>query len=69
MRAQQRIREQPWCTYMEHPYAETCTPFDDLSLDHVIHRSLGGSDEDDNLVVACIHCNSAKRDGGMGVRS
>lgn len=31
-----------------------------LHLDHVIPRSRGGSDEVDNLVVACIGCNTRK---------
>ena len=31
-----------------------------LSLDHIISRSKGGADTGDNLVVACIQCNSSK---------
>ena len=31
-----------------------------LSLDHLIPRLAGGSDEADNLVAACRSCNSAK---------
>lgn len=33
-----------------------------LTLDHVQPRELGGSNEAGNLVTACLHCNSAKRD-------
>ncbi|KKK53555.1 hypothetical protein LCGC14_3093620 [marine sediment metagenome] len=33
-----------------------------LELDHVFPKSLGGSDDDDNLVTACWECNSAKSD-------
>lgn len=33
-----------------------------LACDHVIPASRGGSDEMDNLVTACIPCNSSKRD-------
>jgi 5-methylcytosine-specific restriction endonuclease McrA len=31
-----------------------------LSIDHVIPRAQGGSDEADNLVVCCRSCNSRK---------
>ena len=31
-----------------------------LSIDHVVPRSKGGSDELENLVVACTPCNSRK---------
>jgi hypothetical protein len=31
-----------------------------LHIDHVIARSLGGGDDLDNLVVACIGCNTRK---------
>ena len=33
-----------------------------LHLDHLTPRELGGSHEADNLVTACLHCNSARRD-------
>lgn len=31
-----------------------------LTVDHVIPRALGGSDDDGNLVARCTRCNSAK---------
>jgi 5-methylcytosine-specific restriction endonuclease McrA len=31
------------------------------SVDHVIPRSLGGGDEDWNLVASCMKCNLARR--------
>lgn len=31
-----------------------------LAVDHVIPRSLGGTDEPGNLVAACVDCNSGK---------
>ena len=37
-----------------------------LSLDHVVPCELGGGNEATNLVTACIHCNSAKRDLPLG---
>lgn len=39
-----------------------CGAGDNLSLDHVIPRSRGGSDDPENLVTACRPCNSSKRD-------
>ena len=32
-----------------------------LTLDHVVARELGGRDSADNLVTACLSCNSAKQ--------
>ena len=33
-----------------------------LHIDHIIPRSLGGSDHEKNLVVACVSCNLKKSD-------
>lgn len=33
-----------------------------LTIDHVIPRSRGGTDRDDNLVAACVPCNQEKAD-------
>lgn len=34
----------------------------EVTVDHVIPQSHGGSDDPDNLVAACRHCNSQKGD-------
>ncbi len=33
-----------------------------LTLDHILARELGGSNEHTNLVTACFSCNSKKQD-------
>ena len=33
-----------------------------LTLDHVIPRCLGGENSAENLVTACLHCNSSRQD-------
>jgi hypothetical protein len=42
-----------------------CGSEDHLTLDHVIPRELGGGHEAENLVTACLHCNSARRDTSL----
>lgn len=39
-----------------HPYTTG------LSIDHIIPKSKGGTDDPDNLVTACCSCNKKKRD-------
>ena len=40
-------------------------PFRNLTVDHIIPRSRGDSDHQDNLQLLCGACNSAKGDGTM----
>lgn len=37
-----------------------CGSHDELTLDHIIPLTQGGTNEDDNLITACVSCNSAK---------
>lgn len=37
-----------------------CKSTDDLSIDHIVPRSKGGSHDEDNLQTLCRRCNSAK---------
>lgn len=39
-----------------------CESVKELSIDHIVPVSKGGSDEDDNLQTLCRRCNSSKRD-------
>ena len=49
-------------------------PGTDLTFDHVVPRSRGGRTEWENIVMACVDCNSRKRnrtpvEAGMRLRS
>jgi hypothetical protein len=48
-----------------------CGATDRLSLDHIVPRSKGGTDDDDNLRTLCVRCNSSKsnRDARVNVGS
>lgn len=39
---------------------KSCGATDDLSLDHIVPRSMGGSHDESNLQTLCRRCNSAK---------
>lgn len=47
-------RDRYICNYCGAPNSREC--------DHVIPRSRGGRNTDDNLVASCKSCNSAKKD-------
>lgn len=36
-----------------------------LSLDHLRSRKRGGTNANENLVTACLRCNSRRREGGL----
>jgi hypothetical protein len=42
-----------------------CGSLEDLSIDHLIARNLGGQDIGDNAVLACRSCNASKGDKGV----
>jgi 5-methylcytosine-specific restriction endonuclease McrA len=46
------IHEQPWCT--------TCGATTDLTGDHIIPLSKGGTNVPSNIMVLCRRCNSSK---------
>jgi hypothetical protein len=41
-------------------YCGASAPDAKLTVDHVIPKALGGADTPDNLVAACVDCNSGK---------
>ncbi|NLV44847.1 MAG: HNH endonuclease [Candidatus Hydrogenedentes bacterium] len=50
-------RDKNVCQYCGHKFPRT-----DLTIDHIVPRSRGGSDSWENLVLACSQCNLKKRD-------
>ena len=53
-------RDGPRCFWHHHRPDLKCS--DDLSVEHLIPRSKGGSDDHRNLVLSCTTHNSARRD-------
>lgn len=43
-------------------YCEQIGTFDNLVVDHIIPTSKGGNNDDENLICACVSCNSEKQD-------
>ncbi len=59
-----------------HPLCATCEAKGRLvaatDVDHIVPRSKGGEDDEDNLQSLCRHCHSTKTasaDGGFGNRT
>jgi len=50
--------EQPWCTYCGSPATEG----NPLTIDHVVPLTRGGTNQRENLTVACYRCNRTKSD-------
>lgn len=42
-----------------------CGAEDKLTLDHLQPRELGGTHSEENLVSACVTCNSSRRDSSL----
>jgi hypothetical protein len=54
LRQQVRLRANGLCEYCHSPERVSAARFE---IDHIQPRSLGGSDEFDNLALACQRCN------------
>ena len=55
--AQVRQRAKFRCEYCHYPEVLSAAP---LSIDHLQPQSLGGSDDTDNLALACRRCNERR---------
>lgn len=54
------VRDNHACVYCNKSIYEHTDMI--LTLDHVVARELGGTNEASNLVTACLSCNSTKQD-------
>ena len=52
-----RKRANYLCEYCHSPERISATRF---TVDHIVPQSLGGSDEPDNLALACRRCNERR---------
>lgn len=61
MKKEKNIRQRLWeetsghCIYCGHPVT-----LEEMEIDHIVPKSLGGSSEYQNKVCSCAHCNAAK---------
>lgn len=66
LRASVLLRDSFTCRYCgyvgKNPHAGSRQNPTDLTADHVVPLSRGGSNELDNLVCCCIRCNNSKSD-------
>ncbi|MEO0540406.1 MAG: HNH endonuclease [Cyanobacteria bacterium P01_A01_bin.105] len=61
-----RQRARHRCEYCHYPELLSTAP---LSIDHIQPRSLGGSDEMNNLALACRRCNERRYNFTAGIDS
>ena len=59
-----RQRAQFQCEYCHYPELLSSAP---LSIDHIQPQSLGGSDQLDNLALACRRCNERRYNFTTGI--
>jgi len=63
---QQYVRQRAdfLCEYCHSPEFLSTAP---LTIDHILPKSLGGSDNSDNLALACRHCNGYRYNFVTGI--
>jgi 5-methylcytosine-specific restriction endonuclease McrA len=66
-KTRQRVRDRAGdrCEYCQ--LSQKLSPVAQLQIEHVIPKKHGGSDELDNLALACIDCNLAKSSNLTGI--
>jgi HNH endonuclease len=60
-----RERAKRRCEYCHYPELLSSAP---LSIDHIQPQSFGGSDEPENLALACRHTNRHRSHGQQRIR-
>ena len=60
-----RQRAGDCCEYCGRPQSDS--PLARLQIEHIIPRKHGGSDDVDNLAIACIDCNLGKSSNLTGI--
>ena len=53
-----KMKSDSFCWYCGEVFADKSQ----LTIDHVFPRSKGGTNDIDNIIMVCKHCNSSKRD-------
>ena len=53
--------QEGYCAGCKHHF-----PFHGLTIDHIVPKSLGGTDNDSNIQLLCSSCNSIKGNRSMG---
>ncbi len=51
-------RAQVCCEYCQLP--EAASPYAPVQIEHIVAKKHGGSNAEDNLAIACFHCNCHK---------
>lgn len=64
LQAQVRERAHGLCEYC---HAVECWQYVQFTIDHIVPQSQGGSDELENLALACFHCNRRKSSHTTGI--
>lgn len=64
-RATVRMRAADCCEYCQR--SQSASPLIPLQIEHIVSRKHGGSDELDNLALACVECNLHKGSDLTGI--
>lgn len=59
------LEKQAAMAFLSRNYGDWCAKCgsrDNLTIDHILPRTAGGSDELDNLQILCASCNATKSD-------
>lgn len=67
----QRQARRNYLAFVDGPWCQRCwrgdIPVNELTIDHIKPRGLGGTDKQDNTQLLCLSCNGRKGDA-FGLR-